>query len=152
MTARDDPPWLTNDEMRLWRSIVALGSTMQQIEGDLKRDSDLSSPDYEVLVNLSESPDHQLRMSELSERVANSRSRLSQRIDRLTERGLVSRQQCPVDKRSTFAVLTDLGMNTIQAAAPDHVRSVRNHLIDRLDPNDVKTAADILGSLQGKTT
>ncbi len=144
------PRWLTNDEMRLWRSVVDLNRTMQEIEADLKADAGFTFDDYEVLVNLSEAPDHQLRMSELSDRVANSRSRLSQRIDRMSERGLVRRDQCPNDKRSTFAVITDAGLAAIAAAAPDHVESVRAHFFDKLGDGNIAVAADVLAGLQNE--
>ena len=41
---------------------------------------------------------------------------------------------CEADGRGMFAVMTDQGWDTIVAAAPDHVESVRRHLVDRLTP------------------
>jgi DNA-binding MarR family transcriptional regulator len=90
--------------------------------------------DYEILVRLSEAADHRVRMSELAERTLASRSRLSHQIDRMEKRGFVSREQCADDKRGQFAVLTESGWQTLVAAAPDHVESVRTHLVDVLTP------------------
>jgi DNA-binding MarR family transcriptional regulator len=73
-------------------------------------------------------------MSELAERTLASRSRLSHQIDRMEKRGFVSREQCADDKRGQFAVLTESGWQTLVAAAPDHVESVRTHLVDVLTP------------------
>jgi DNA-binding MarR family transcriptional regulator len=52
----------------------------------------------------------------------------------MTRAGLVTRQECAQDGRGMFAVLTEQGWETIVAAAPDHVESVRRHLVDRLTP------------------
>ena len=52
------------------------------------------------------------------------------------EAGLVQREECPQDGRGTYAVLTPSGWDTIVAAAPDHVASVRQHLVDRLTPEE----------------
>ena len=140
--------WLDDDEMAFWRAYtVASGRLNAAIDADLRAESGLTLDDYEVLVHLSEAPERRVRMSELAEHVVQSRSRLTQRIDRMVERGLVARQQCPDDRRGTFAVLTDEGFATLEAAAPGHVESVRRHLLDHLAPTQVHAGADLFRSL-----
>jgi len=46
----------------------------------------------------------------------------------MQQRGLVGRQECPTDARGAFIQLTDEGLRAIQAAAPDHVETVRRHV------------------------
>jgi len=104
---------------------------MRQLDRDL-HPFGLSANDYEILVELSEAPRSQLRMTELADRTAQSRSRLSHQVSRMEDRGLVRREDCAGDKRGTFAVLTPHGMATIQRVAPSHVASVRRHFIDHL--------------------
>lgn len=116
-------------------------------ERQLKDDHDLSADDYEVLVRLSEAPDRRIRMSELAASVANSPSRLSQRIDRMAARGLVSRDRCAEDGRVWWAVLTDEGFAALEAAAPGHVEEVRRQFVDRLSATDLATLARILPKL-----
>ena len=97
----------------MWRAFIDVSSgVLHRVEGDLKADSQLGFDDYEVLVHLSEHPERQLRMSDLSERLVASKSGLTLRIDRLSKRGLVRREPCEHDKRSIFAVLTDEGLDT----------------------------------------
>ena len=52
-------------------------------------------------------------MTELADRTAQSRSRLSHQINRMETKGLVSREGCEGDKRGTFAVLTARGSAAI---------------------------------------
>jgi DNA-binding MarR family transcriptional regulator len=73
-------------------------------------------------------------MSELAEATLASRSRLTHQVDRLVKRGYVERQECELDRRGSFAALTDEGWQAIVAAAPDHVASVREYLVDLLSP------------------
>jgi DNA-binding MarR family transcriptional regulator len=101
---------------------------------DLIERHDITLADYEILVQLSEHPEHRMRMSELAERTMSSRSRLSHQVDRMHKAGLVLREECEDDRRGTYAVLTEHGWDTIVAAAPDHVDSVRHHLLDVLGP------------------
>jgi DNA-binding MarR family transcriptional regulator len=93
-------------------------------------------------------------MSELASRTLASRSRLSHQISRMEADGLVRREECLTDKRGWWAVLTDHGFDVLAASAPDHVESVRKHLVDVLSTEDFASLGCILGkvvaSLQGE--
>jgi DNA-binding MarR family transcriptional regulator len=54
------------------------------------------------------------------------------------ERGWVERVACETDRRGQFAVLTEAGLDALRAAAPTHVAGVREHLFDRLTPEQVE--------------
>jgi DNA-binding MarR family transcriptional regulator len=130
--------WLTSDQQHAWRSYL-LGTTllMERLDRDLRDKHDLSLPEYEILVRLSEAPDHQLRMAELADSVKNSRSRITHTIARMERSLLVERRACPSDGRGVLAVLTTDGIAKLDAAAPDHVESVRQALIDILHEDDL---------------
>lgn len=141
----DHVPWLDETEMRIWRAFIeASGRVIHQLDASLKAESGLSFEDYEVLVHLSESDERQLRMSELSELLLHSQSRLTQRVNRLTERGLVCREKCPHDRRGTFAVLTPEGLATVERVAPTHLRDVRSRLIDLIEPAERTALVEVL--------
>ena len=129
------PRWLNDSEQRAWRAWIASSQLLlDRLSRDIHAQHGLTMADYEILVRLSESADHRVRMSELADRTLASRSRLSHQIDRMEKRGFVLREQCTDDKRGQFAVLTETGWQTLVAAAPDHVESVRTHLVDVLSP------------------
>jgi DNA-binding MarR family transcriptional regulator len=130
--------WLTTEQQRDWRSFL-LGSTllMDRLDRDLREHHDLSLPEYEILVRLSESEDRALRMAELADSVKNSRSRITHTIARMERAGLVVRKQCPSDGRGVIAHLTERGYAKLVDAAPDHVDSVRSALIDVVAPEDL---------------
>lgn len=129
--------WLTQDEQRSWRAWLAASLLLNdRLNRDMQDQHDLTMADYEILVRLSEIPERRMRMSDLAEVTLSSRSRLSHQIDRMMKSGLVDRQQCSDDRRGAFAVLTDHGWTTLVAAAPDHVGSVRAHLVDQLSATE----------------
>jgi DNA-binding MarR family transcriptional regulator len=137
-----EPRWLNADEQQAWRATVNLSQLlMRQLDRDLNAHG-LNGHDYEILVELSEAPDNRLRMTELADASSQSRSRLSHQIARMEGRGLVRRDICEGDKRGTFAVLTDLGIDAIKQVAPDHVEHVRRHFIDRLTPRQLEEVRD----------
>ncbi len=131
--------WLSADQQRAWRAYL-VGTTllMDRLERDLRDSHDLSLPEYEILVRLSEAPERRLRMAELASSVKNSRSRITHTIARLERKGLVERRQCASDGRGVFAELTDVGHDKLVAAAPAHVASVREGLIDAVAPEDIE--------------
>ncbi len=143
-----EPRWLDEIEARAWRAWVeCTGRVNRRLERQLRDDSGLTFDDYEVLVRLSEAPGRRLRMSDLAARAIQSPSRLSQRIDRLAERGLVRRERTAEDRRVVFAVLTTEGFAVLEAAAPGHVEAVREVLIDRFDRDELVCLGEVLGRL-----
>ena len=138
-----EPRWLNPAEMKAWRRyIIASRRLLEALDDDLAA-HDISMADYEVLAQLSEAPERQMRMSELADVAMISRSRLSHRIKVMEKAGWVKREPCPDDKRGYFAVMTPKGWKAIVAAAPDHVASVRDRFLDALDKSDQKVLAEI---------
>ena len=142
------PRWLNPTEMKAWRRyITATVRLLEALSADLDG-HDLSMPDYEILVQLSEAPDRRMRMSELAASALLSRSRLSHRMKVMEESGWVRREPCPVDKRGYFAVMTPKGWKAIVAAAPDHVESVRNRFMNHLSKDDQQILAEIFERIE----
>lgn len=143
--------WLDDHEQAVWRAFLAASSLLtDQLDRELQRDAGMPHTYYEILVVLSESPGHVLRMSELADRCLSSRSRLSHAVTRLEEAGWVERRSCPSDRRGAFAVLTDQGMAALEAAAPGHVQSVRCHLFDALTPQQIDQLGEISAAIRDR--
>ncbi|MGK5631569.1 MarR family winged helix-turn-helix transcriptional regulator [Streptomyces sp. URMC 123] len=131
--------WLSDAEQRAWRTHLDVNKLlMHQLEKDLQPFG-LTNNDYEILVNLSESAERRMRMSDLAAATLQSKSRLSHQITRMENAGLVRRVNCESDRRGLFAVLTEQGMETMRKVAPHHVASVRKHFIDLLSAEDLET-------------
>ncbi|MFE3327479.1 MarR family winged helix-turn-helix transcriptional regulator [Streptomyces sp. NPDC059176] len=137
--------WLSDTEQCAWRTYLDVNRLLTyQMEKDLQPFG-LTNNDYEILVNLSESTDLRMRMSDLAAATLQSKSRLSHQITRMENAGLVRRENCESDRRGLYAVLTDQGMETMKKVAPHHVESVRQHFIDMLSP---EALADLHESLK----
>lgn len=127
--------WLDDDEERAWRSLQFM---QMRLEGELARqlaaDSDLSYPDYVVLVALTDRPEGRMRLFELADVLGWEKSRLSHHVARMVGRGLVEKQRCDTDRRGAYVVVTARGRRELAAAAPGHVAAVRHLFIDQLTP------------------
>ena len=131
--------WLDDEEMRAWRGLVEVFADVHaSLEAELVEGFDIREGDYGVLVNLSEAPDHRLRMCDLALRLHLSPSGLTRRLDGLVRQGLVAREPSAQDRRVTLAALTDAGFATLEAAAPVHVDGVRRHFIGNLSRTQIR--------------
>ncbi|MER5931976.1 MarR family transcriptional regulator [Streptomyces sp. NPDC002054] len=140
--------WLDEEEMRAWKGFLAASALLgRRLDQQLRVDSDLSHPQYEILVRLSAAPDGELRMTELADALINTKSGLTYQVTQLEKAGLVRRRTCPSDVRGVFAVLTEAGRERLVEAAPGHVATVRNLLIDVLSPEQLTAIADGLGEV-----
>ena len=134
---------LTPAEMRGWRAFAEVNAhLLAALEADLAPHG-LTFGDYEVLVQLSEAQDRQLRMCDLAERLGLSPSGITRRLDGLVKAGCVARMPSTADRRVLLATLTKAGLRTMEAAAGDHVASVRRHLVDQLDEHQITVLGDI---------
>ncbi|GAB2639495.1 MarR family transcriptional regulator [Nocardioides ginkgobilobae] len=146
--APDDVRWLDESEMRAWLRLVAVLELLPgTLDAQLRRDAAMTHFDYMVVSQLSEAPGRTLRMTALAQRTNATLPRLSHVVRRLEERGLVERTPCPEDRRATDARLTDTGLAAVVAAAPGHVRAVREHVVDALTPEQVGQLAGIAEAL-----
>ena len=143
--------WLDEDEQRSWRAFL-VGTTllMDRLDRDLREHHDLSMPEYEILVRLSEAPDHRMRMAELAGSVSHSRSRVTHTVARMEKAGLVSRSACVSDGRGVEASLTDQGYDLLRKAAPTHVAGVRELLVDLAGPEDFAATGRVFNAVTDK--
>ncbi|MDZ4827072.1 MAG: MarR family transcriptional regulator [Actinomycetota bacterium] len=140
--------WLSEPEMRAWKALVSRTyRLLGELDKELQAEHGLTLAEYEVLVLLSEEPNHSARMTDLAARVNISPSGMTRRVDGLVRKGWVERAQCPEDRRGSFAVLTDEGFAQLRAAAPSHVRGVREHFVDQLSERQLANLAAALERL-----
>jgi DNA-binding MarR family transcriptional regulator len=139
---------LNDAELHAWQMFLRAHHVVTDtLDEELSHEQELPLGSYEVLLHLSEAPDHALRMSELADQVLLSRSGVSRLVDRLVSDGLVERHTCQSDGRGVYAVLTDPGMRRLRRAAPTHLRGVREHFTDRLSGGELDELARLLDKL-----
>jgi DNA-binding MarR family transcriptional regulator len=134
---------LSREERTLWRQFVEThASIVRRLDDNLRLQSGLTLSSYEVMVELVRAPGNRLRMAELAERLLFTRSGVTRLVDRLERAGFVERNECPHDGRGVYAILTQKGFDTFEAAAVPHVEGVRRLFFDRLEGK-----CDVLGEL-----
>ncbi len=130
----------TRNELAAWRSFLrAHARITRNLETELIAEQRLSLAAYDVLVQLAEAPDRQLRMTELADAVLLSRSGVTRLVDRLERAGLVSRERADCDGRGVVAVLTPLGLDRLRRASTTHLAGVVRHFVSAVDGPELDT-------------
>jgi DNA-binding MarR family transcriptional regulator len=111
---------------------------------------DLPMKEYDVLYTLSKCPDP-IRLSELNRYVLLSQPALSRMVDRLAERGLVSRSADPTDGRGVGLALTEEGRAVQRRIGRRHGRSVASAMLAGLTPAELRQLEELCAKL-GATT
>ena len=89
---------------------------LDRLDADLRRSFDISLAEYEILVRLSERPQRQLRMAQLADAMAHSRSRVTHTVKRMEHAGLVvARTTSAEDGRGVVCAMTDAGLPAARA-------------------------------------
>ena len=148
MSEARGPRWLDADQQASWRAF-AVGVTLllDRLDADLQRAYDLSLTEYEILVRLSERPERSMRMAQLADALAHSRSRVTHTVARMQKAGLVARSTSPEDGRGIVCTLTDRGHDLLVESAPLHVQGVRDYLVDLASTDDFAALGRVMNAV-----
>jgi DNA-binding MarR family transcriptional regulator len=139
---------LTEEELAAWRGFMrAHAVVVKELDAELEANYGLPLSSYDVLVVLAERPDGRMRMCDLAEAVALSRSGLTRLVDRLQREGLMARAQCAHDARGAFAVLTDAGRERLREAQACHREGLRRRFLSHFSDAELRHLADCLGRI-----
>ena len=121
--------------LEAWQAFIrAHSAVVARIERDLNARRLTPLTWYDVLIELVYAPENRLRLSELADTVALSRSGLTRLVDRLEHEGLLRREPHPHDRRGAYAVLTAAGYDAVARTRPAYLRDIAaffaGHLTD----------------------
>jgi len=132
--------------VRLYRGHAA---ALRDFNGSLSQEHGLTINDYEALLLLANAPDRRLRPTDLAQTLQLTASGVTRLLEGLEAGGYVERSACPADRRVTYAVLTEAGVEKLRAASRSHVREVEERLGALFDDSELTTLVELLGRLPG---
>lgn len=104
-----------------WRALAALyGLIESALERALQDAHDLSVVEYTVLDALNRQDGWHMRMQQLARATALSSSATTRLVNRLEDRGLLTRILCADDRRGIYTELTASGRTLLERARPTH--------------------------------
>lgn len=139
---------LNKQEIEAWQGLLHAYSTATgTIDAELQAAGLLPLAWCDVLLELSQAPREGLRMQDLAQRVALSKSGMTRLVDRLVEAGLLARLNCPSDRRVLYATISELGRQRIEETWPTYAAAIRRHFLDHLSPGRIAAIAGGLAAV-----
>ncbi len=133
-----------------WRAFITVHVQVIELIQENLAAADLPPVEwYDLLWALKESPEHELRLSELADRVCLSRSNLTRLLDRLERSELLQRKSCPTDRRGTFAVLTEAGILMQKKMWVVYSEGIAEYFGNHLSDEEVKVMQQALKKILG---
>jgi DNA-binding MarR family transcriptional regulator len=139
-----DSPWLSDTQELAWRRLLFSHLHLHtRLSQAMAANSELTYPDYLILVALTDLQPNRARLFELTNALGWEKSRLSHQVQRMIDRGLLKRSPCKEDHRGTFVAPTARGLAALREAAPAHARLVKQIFMDRLSPEQLRVLATL---------
>lgn len=133
-----------------WRTLAALhGRIEAELERALQSAVELSVVEYTVLDALSRQDGWHMRMQQLARATALSSSATTRLVNRLEDRGLLTRVLCADDRRGIYTELTPAGEKLLLAARPVHDATLAESLAAAEEVPELEPLIRALGALQG---
>ena len=110
MTHSDQSPLLKTS----WEQVVAAVSAIDTSIGKwLTAQHNIGLTELRALEHIIASPTHELRITELAQKLGLNQSSVTRLVGRMEDKNLAFRDTCPDDARGIFAVITDHGLETV---------------------------------------
>lgn len=105
---------------------------------DLQERAGLTLADNLVLCQVAMSPGKALRMVDIAGRLTIGKSAATKTVDRLEERGLITRVRDAGDRRTVHATLTAKGEKLFATAQPVFAESVQRHFAEHISDAEIR--------------
>jgi len=129
------------------RFLRAHAAITRELSARLEAQHGLTLSDYDVLVQLYHAPERRMRRVDIARSVLLTASGVTRLLDGLERCGLVEKARCESDARVTYAVLTEAGRRTVEAARTSHLADVEELFGSRLEPAEREQLARLLERL-----
>lgn len=104
--------------LKLWVVLARAYSAVRDRAADHVAQYGLTLPEFGILEALYHKGP--MLLCEVQRTVLVSSGGITYLVDRLTEKGLVERRECPVDRRARYATLTPAGTRLMRRLFPEH--------------------------------
>jgi len=133
---------MTSERPEGLQAWTALCEVVDQVRVALNRDlqhyAGLTLADNLVLCQIAMAPGKRLRMVDIAGLLTIGKSAVTKTADRLQDRGLITRERDPSDRRTVYATLTTEGEKAFAAAQPTFADAVQRHFAGQINEAEIR--------------
>jgi DNA-binding MarR family transcriptional regulator len=129
------------------RLVRGHAAVTREMNARLVADHGLTINQYEALLHLARAEDRRMRRVDLAGRLILTASGVTRLLDGLEREGYVDRDACASDRRVTYAVLTEAGLEKLRSASESHVADIRSYFESRFSREELDQLVALLDRL-----
>lgn len=134
--------------LQAWMSLCEVVDTVRTaLNRDLQGEVGLTLAENLLLCQVAMAADGGLRMVDIAALLHVGKSAVTKTVDRLEQRGLLTRERDGADRRTVYARLTEPGRAAFAAAQPAFVRSVDRHFAAWLNRTELRGLRELSSDL-----
>ncbi|GAA1945448.1 MarR family winged helix-turn-helix transcriptional regulator [Microbacterium aquimaris] len=132
-----------------WESLFrAQHEILDEISTDFD-DEDLGQGEYDVLLTVARGPEMTARLRDITANMLISQPSVSRLVDRMVQRGLITKCPDPDDGRGSLVRATEHGAATFRRIASRHARTIAERL-SCLDDRELTQLRDLTAKLRAR--
>lgn len=132
------------DALLAWSAVCEVVDRVRvALNRDLQRTAGLTLAENLVLCQVAMAPGQRLRMVDIAELLTIGKSAVTKTVDRLEERGLLTRERDPADRRTVHATLSAEGRAAFAVAQPAFLDAVQHNFASRITDAETRQLAHL---------
>lgn len=128
--------------------LEAMRHLKKELDGSLRAHTELSLVWFEALLRIDRAGGA-MTMGTLAEQTLLSSGGVTRLVDRLAERGYVTRRACEEDRRVQYVEITDEGREVLDSALKVHLDDLQRAFFDPLDDDERTTIVEAMTRVRG---
>jgi len=134
------------EALQAWTAVCDVVDRVRvALNRDLQRAVGLTLAENLVLCQVAMAPGKRLRMVDIAGLLTIAKSAVTKTVDRLEDRGLITREKDPADRRTIHATLTVEGERLFAAAQPAFADAVQRHFAGHISQAEIRCLAGLPG-------
>lgn len=139
----------TSAEEEVYLNIARTAEYLNTALAAVLKPSDLTLTQYNALRIVRRAGSEGLSCSEISERMITKESDVTRLLDRLENRGFISRERPETNRRTVIARIADEGLRVLEELDEPVDETIR-HLIGHLGEQNFRTLSELLEAIRNK--
>ena len=133
---------------RAMLNIIYTGGWLELNTSHVLKEYDLSTQQFNVLRILRGSSPKPLNLLDIQERMMDKMSNATRLVEKLRQKGLLTRQQCDANRRKVDINITAKGLALLKELDPVMEKN-HKHLVKRITKEEATTLSNLLDKLRG---
>lgn len=133
---------------RAMLNIIYTGGWLELNTSHVLKEYDLSTQQFNVLRILRGSSPKPLNLLDIQERMMDKMSNATRLVEKLRQKGLLTRQQCDANRRKVDITITAKGLALLKELDPVMEKN-HKHLVKRITKEEAIILSDLLDKLRG---